>query len=61
MDTERMMMESVDFMDSRLNPPGIPEFAECDKCHDKFHADDLNDGICDSCLQYIEACEQERE
>jgi len=55
-------MESVDFTDSRLNPPSIPEYALCIRCGDKYHADDLNeDGLCDSCLQFEEACEQERE
>ena len=55
-------MESIRHHDRYLDPPDIPEFAECDNCHDVFHADDLNDhGICGECESFLEACEQELE
>jgi len=55
-------MESVDFNDRYLDPPIIPEYASCIRCGDKHHADDLtDDGLCDSCQQFEEACEQELE
>jgi len=58
-------MESIKGYDHYLDPPGIPKYTTCDKCHDMYDVDDLNEVgfqlVCDSCLQYIEACEQERE
>ena len=55
-------MESIKGHDHYLDPPTIPEYALCIRCGDKYHADDLNDdGLCDSCQQFKEACEQELE
>ena len=55
-------MQSVDFMDSRLNPPAPPAKAVCMGCGDVFDNDDLNDDyLCAECEQYAEAVEQERE
>lgn len=55
-------MESIKGNDRYLDPPAIPEYAECVKCGEKFHADDLDeDWMCNDCLQLQEAEEQERE
>ena len=54
-------MESIKNGDKYLDPPAIPEYAECAKCGGKFHADDLDeDWLCDECVQLQEA-EERRE
>ena len=43
-------MESVDFMDKRLDPPALPDKLVCEGCGDVFDADDLNyDYLCEGC------------
>ena len=56
------MTESVDFMDSYLDPPDPPAKAVCMGCGDVFDSDDINDDyLCPECEQLAEAVEQERE
>lgn len=47
-------MEIIKDHDKYLDPPDIPEYAECERCGEKFHADDLDEfGHCPSCADDI--------
>jgi len=52
-------MQSVDFMDTRLDPPDYPTRGECDHCGDEYSYDDLTrrgtpgsyEWLCDDCIE----------
>jgi len=58
-------MEHIKGHDHYLDPPLLHTRCECDRCHDMFDCDDLNqvnlNWYCNECYDYLLAEEQERE
>jgi Zn finger protein HypA/HybF involved in hydrogenase expression len=47
-------MEYIPDNDKHLDPPDIPEYAECAWCGERFHADDLDDfDHCPACAEIL--------